>query len=87
LFHKQDLLAVNPILLCYGDGIFFREDFLKLSEVLSGIKGKFLLSINDHPRTREIFKGFRIGREKTVYTAGHSRTPHKTVTELLISNY
>jgi hypothetical protein len=46
-----------------------------------------ILSINDHPRIQGIFKGFRISREKTVYTAGHGHTPHKTVTELLISNY
>src|SRR4030042_2431795 len=47
----------------YGDGIFYREDFQKLSDILSKIRGKFLLSINDHPRTREIFKGFRISKE------------------------
>ena len=71
----------------YGDGIFFREDFEKLSNILSAIRGKFLLSINDHPKTREIFKGFRISKERTIYTAGHASSPHKTVTELLISNY
>jgi DNA adenine methylase len=71
----------------YGDGIFCREDFGKLRDLLMNIRGKFLLSINDHPKTREIFKGFRISREKTIYTAGHARSPHKTVTELLISNY
>lgn len=71
----------------YGDGIFCREDFGKLRDLLVNIRGKFLLSINDHPRTREIFKGFRISREKTIYTAGHASSPHKIVSELLISNY
>jgi DNA adenine methylase len=71
----------------YGDGIFFREDFQKLRDILSMIRGKFLLSINDHPKTRELFKEFRISREKTIYTAGYGHSPHKTVTELLISNY
>jgi len=56
----------------YGDGFFSREDFEKLSGILRGLKGKFILSINDHPRIRETFKGFRISKEKTRYTAGHT---------------
>jgi DNA adenine methylase len=66
--------------------IFSREDFGKLSGILRNLKGKFILSINDHPQNRETFKGFHISKEKTRYTA--SRSPsNKTVTELLISNY
>jgi hypothetical protein len=49
------------------------------------VKGKFILSINDHPRILETFKGFHISKEKTCYTAGH--TSPKQTTELLISNY
>lgn len=71
----------------YGDGIFYREDFGRLRDMLSKIRGRFLLSINDHLKTREIFKEFRISKETTVYTAGHAHAPHKKVTELLISNY
>jgi DNA adenine methylase len=71
----------------YGDEIFYREDFRRLGDILTKIRGKFLLSINDHPKTREIFKEFRISKEKTIYTAGHGPAPHKKVTELLISNY
>ena len=48
-------------------------------------KGKFILSINNHPRIRETFKGFRISKEKTRYTPG--QTSPKQTTELLISNY
>ena len=69
----------------YGDGIFAREDFGKLGAILRGLKGKFILSINDHPQIRETFKGFRISKEETRYTAGHI-SPKQT-TELLISNY
>ncbi len=70
----------------YGDGIFEREDFKRLSAILASIRGKFIFSINDHPKIRELFKEFRISKEKTIYTAGHGRSPHKTATELLISN-
>ena len=52
---------------------------------LKSLKWKFILSINDHSRIRETFKGFRISKEKTRYTAGP--TSPKQTTELLISNY
>jgi DNA adenine methylase len=69
----------------YGDGIFSREDFSKLNGILETVKGKFILSINDHPQMRETFRGFRIAKVKTRYTAGH--TEPKPATELLISNF
>jgi len=69
----------------YGDGIFSREDFGKLGAILRGLKGKFILSINDHPKIRETFKGFQIGKVRTQYKAAHGK--NKPVTELLISNY
>ncbi len=69
----------------YGDGIFSREDYTKLCGILSGLKGKFILSINDHPRMRETFRGFGMARVKTKY--GASPGKNKPVTELLISNY
>jgi DNA adenine methylase len=69
----------------YGDGIIYREDFIKLATLLKGLKGKFILSINDHPKMREIFKGFKIAKVKMTYTGG--RGENKPVTELLISNF
>lgn len=33
-------------------------DFNRLAEVLRGIKGKFLMTLNDSPNIRRIFKGF-----------------------------
>jgi len=70
---------------CYGDGIFRREDFTKLNELVKGLKGKFILSINDHPEIRLLFKGFRIKKEATLYTA--AKTTKKKVNELVISNF
>jgi DNA adenine methylase len=71
----------------YGAGIFSREDFPKLNGILKNLRGTFLLSINDHPQTREIFKGFKIVKVKTQYTAGTWTRKCKPVTELLISNF
>lgn len=39
----------------YGKGIFSREDFAVLAGLLAGIKGKFILSLNDTPGVRETF--------------------------------
>ena len=36
------------------------EDYVEMVEILMAIKGKFILSINDHPEMREIFKAFSI---------------------------
>lgn len=38
---------------------FERSDFARLAELLRGIKGRFILSINDRPETRSAFAGFR----------------------------
>jgi DNA adenine methylase len=69
----------------YGDGIFCREDFQKLRDLLSAVRGKFILSINDTPEIRSLFKGFKVAKEKTIYSA--TVAAKKRVVELLISNF
>jgi len=58
-----------------------------LSDILKTLRGKFILSINDHPKTREIFREFKIAKIKINYTAGAWSGKSKPMTELLISNY
>lgn len=70
----------------YGKGIFSREDFLTLRDLLGGIQGKFILSINDTPEIRKIYKGFRTEVVETSYMAAGA-DKKKRVTELLIMNY
>lgn len=67
----------------YGKGVFSKDDFILLADQLANIKGKFLLSINDVPQVREIFKAFRIETVETVYSIGPN---NKRVGELIISN-
>lgn len=64
----------------YGKDIFSPEDFDALATLLADIKGKFLLSLNDVPETRELFKDFYIKEVETTYLN------HKKYSELLISN-
>ncbi|WP_265822489.1 DNA adenine methylase [Geovibrio ferrireducens] len=68
----------------YGADIFSRDDFGDLARLLAGIKGKFILSINDTPEIRAIFADFLIEDVRTTYTVGNE---HKAVSELLIMNY
>lgn len=70
----------------YGPDIFSREDFLKLRDILAGIKGKFIMSINDVNYIRTLFGGFNIDVVKTTYTAGGGHRK-KLVNELLIRNF
>lgn len=39
----------------YGAGLFSREDFSLMADILRGIKGKFIMSINDVPDIRTLF--------------------------------
>lgn len=70
----------------YGDGIFDREDFARLRDVLAGIQGRFIMSINDVREIRELFKNCFIEEVATNYTMPGAHK-QKKVTELLISNY
>lgn len=62
---------------------FADADFERLAERLRLIKGKFILSINDHPTARQAFKPFHVCRVPVQYSLG--RTPRAR--ELLFSNF
>jgi DNA adenine methylase len=57
---------------------------VKLAEQLSKIKGKYLISLNDTPEIRDIFKGYIIESTSSVYSCGKARSQAK---EVLIRNY
>lgn len=69
----------------YGKGIFSRDDYARLADVLAGIKGKFLLSINDVPAIRDKFGQFGLQEVETTYTI--ERSGSKKAKELLFMNY
>lgn len=75
-----------PYYLCehyYGKDLFARDDFGRLADLLGGIKGRWLMSINDHPEVRRLFRAFRIDEEPANYQVGGAVKP---VTELVISS-
>ena len=71
----------------YGNGIFSVEDFTTLRKLLANIDGKFIMSINDVPEIRELFRGFEIMEVSTKYSVGNAGQRQKSVKELLIANY
>jgi DNA adenine methylase len=70
----------------YGKGIFAREDFQKLADQLAVLQGKFMLSINDTPEIREVFRQFHLREVQTRYSVGSANRGDK-VQELLVMNY
>ena len=49
----------------YGNKIFSKDDDRSFSILLNAIKGKFIMSINDTPQIRKIFKSFYISEVET----------------------
>ena len=72
----------------YGKAMFERADFQRLAQVLAGIKGRFLLSLNDVPEVRAIFAAFELTEVRTTYTiSGKRNDPAGGRAELLIANW
>lgn len=64
---------------------FSEDNFRELAQLLGAIKGKFVLSINDVPQVREIFRDFPLREIQLHYTA--QREAGKRFPELLITNF
>jgi DNA adenine methylase len=64
-------------------------DFERLREVLDKIRGDFLMTINDSPRIRQLFKGFHIKKMAVPNNYSHTKNSKQKAfrPELLIANY
>jgi len=63
-------------------------DFEELASVLEGLRGKFLLSLNDHPEVRRLFAGFNIKPVTLKYSVMRKPGARASLRrELLLSNY
>ncbi len=52
----------------YGKDVFSRDDFVRLAERLETTRGRFVLSLNDRPEVRAIFRRFSICDVPLTYT-------------------
>lgn len=66
----------------YGKALFARDDFTRLASQLARMRGRFLLSINDVPEIRDLFRWAQIAPVTTSYSVGSGAVPR---TELLIA--
>ena len=70
----------------YGEGLFTKASWQELAEAMGRLKGRVIMSVNDHPEIRSTFAGFTLQPVKTTYTVARAKA--KTdVAELLISNF
>jgi DNA adenine methylase len=67
----------------YGKGLFSAGDYEVLRGLLSGIQGRFVMSINDTPMIRETFAGFTLTEVPVNYRVSGKVTPAR---ELIITN-
>lgn len=70
----------------YGNTFGEKEHLLLLSK-LKTLKGKFLLTINDHEKVREWYKGFNFKEVEVQYSVSKEQTARKKYKELIITNY
>ena len=76
-FSTEDMYAVG----------FNWNDHMRLKDTLSKIQGKFLLSYNDCPEIRELYKGFSMLDFSRTHSMAQRYEAGKEFKELLISNY
>ena len=64
---------------------FSEDDFKKLAERLQGLRGRFILSLNDVPEVRSLFARFRIKGVNLHYTS--QKAAGRRYGEVLITNF
>lgn len=67
--------------------VFGEKEHLLLRDKLKNIKGKFLLTINDHHDVREWYKDFNIIETEVNYSVSKEKKGRGKYGELIITNY
>jgi len=70
----------------YGKNIFDPTDFQKMAGILDALQGDFILSLNDRPEVRKIFKGFYLEETEVRYSVNSPKLKRKKFPELIISS-
>ncbi|MEI9885899.1 MAG: DNA adenine methylase [Rhizomicrobium sp.] len=66
----------------YGKGMFGPEDFERLAGLLSALKGRFIMTLNDCPEARRVFGQFKLAKRGLTYGVSGGQTK---ATELIIT--
>ena len=67
----------------YGRGLFGPADHERLADQLAGIRGRFILSINDTPAMRRVFGRFQVEGVRTTYLVSGGKG--KPAAELIVT--
>ncbi len=71
-----------------GYGVAFGwNEYEQLAAAMKTMQGKMMLSINDCPEIRELFKDFNIKEVSLAYTVSKNVTKRQPSSELIIGNY
>ena len=66
---------------------FARDDHAELRRTLQAVKGRFVLSYNDAPEIRDLYRGYNIHEVQRANTLAHASGKRDTYNELVITNY
>ena len=69
------------------DNKFEEEEHIALRDKLKNLKGKFLLTINDHEKVREWYKEFNVREVEVNYSVSRASEGRGKYKELIITNY
>ncbi len=69
------------------DNAFGENEHLLLRDKLTNLKGKFLLTINDHEKVREWYKDFNLKEVQVNYSVSKEAKARGKYNELIITNY
>lgn len=85
--HEETLFYLDPPYYGtegeYGRALFSRDQFPLMVSALARLKGRFILSLNDHLEVRRLFAGFAMVRVELHYGVGGGSVE---AGELIISN-
>jgi DNA adenine methylase len=71
--------------LPYYEHNFTEADFVEFGDLLQKLTGKFILSLNDTPEVRKLFRAFHISSVELSYSCARHKRGRQS--ELLITNY
>ena len=66
---------------------FEKQDHKRLAKILKNIKGRFILSYNDHPEIWELYKGLKFRQVEGKYSVARLADGRRSFGELIITNF
>lgn len=77
----------HDVLTTYNGVSFTEDDQRELKESLDWLKGRWMLTINDHPFIRELYEGYEMIEWAPKYSCSQTAEGRKKAPELIITNY